>query len=104
MQDTKTLLADIKRQFGEVYESVSEVEKTMHNLTSENEYEDEEHELALAILVSRLKQLFISLCMALERLGFIHVLGQLQKEFQRTEAHLAELVFLPYVGVWHSEA
>jgi len=97
------LLKDVDEQISDGWTSVRNLESLSFNLTSTNNYTDEEHEMEEMAFESKLKRIYISLSLLLESLGYSEILAEFQNGYSKFAGSLTRTSILPYVGEWHSE-
>jgi hypothetical protein len=99
-----SLLQDIAEQISAGWNSVSKIQGLTHYLRGDNDFYDEEHDLARLEFKSQLKRLYISICALIEAIGMTELLAQFRSDYAEIPAKsLADLDFIPYVGELHSD-
>ena len=96
------LLECIDEYISKARGSINAIENASHNLNSENDFQDQEHELYTLELEYFLKHIYTSLCVLLESLGLTMTLEQLKQEFNKNRKDLTKLNMIPYVGELNS--
>jgi hypothetical protein len=97
------LLRDIDEQISDGWISVRNLESLSFDLTSANNYSDEEHEMEELAFESKLKRIHISLSLLLESLGYAELLGEFKNGYSKFVGNLTGTSVLPYVGERHSD-
>ena len=83
---------------------MSKIQGLSHYLSGENDFYDEEHDLAEFEFKSQLERLYISICALIEAIGMPTLLVQFQNDYKSIpEKKVTELDFIPYIGELHSD-
>jgi hypothetical protein len=99
----KSILHDINELISEGYNCVSRIEATSYNLSSANDYDDDEHNMEMGNFEAQLKKIYVSICLLLEMLDAPELLGDFKSGFNKYKGKLTNLITIPYIGEQYSE-
>lgn len=99
-----SLLKDIAKQISSGWNCVSKIQGLSHYLNGENDFYDEELDLAELEFKTQLDRLYISICALIEAIEMPTLLAQFKNDYNLIpEKKVTELGLIPYVGEMHSD-
>lgn len=99
------LLEDIQTQISEAWSSIHKFQSLSYCFNSNEDYLSEEYDMEDMVFKSKLKRIYISICLLLESLGYLSLLNDFKSEFKKFEGNkITSLSILPWIGDFHSDS